>query len=570
MTWRALPRSRTTAVVVGAGLIVALLGTRLFGNMLDPFDDHHAVPLSPQQRSLADQIEQLRADDGLFTAAIGAAGRPGLYESAHGLTALRAAGGKDPRISGSVNSLRKGFSAELEREPFAARVWLSRIESATGRKLHTRQDEAELLNHFSAKGYFRNPGSDSGDVSALLNDTSEALTALDEFGARLSDERRAAVRTWLATAERSAPDRPVQLHHLARIADAVGESPRRDLSERAETWWRAVGAKLTSASGETDVIEAAYFVLLADRLGIDLADRRAHLRAVLSPERPVSTDTQVAALTARAWQALGGPAKELDGLTERLEKRRLPSGLMSSVQVRQGSLTSTYEVVRLRMVAGLPLDDPELRDALTAMRSSVLADYDPLLRGAWLSLMDTVGGKVPEQERHRIVAAVEAAVPRTVDERNVEVWNRYTDILTGLDEPVPAAEPTAWKADSPEHRYGRSLLINGLDRVERLSTLNNLPPAAELVAQAEERLREGTVREGAEALEAAHALGWTPDATAATRIGALLEKRRTCPGAGAFYRDSARDTECGVPGTRAGYRIVALLEGARPVERAAR
>ncbi|MFD0429826.1 hypothetical protein ACFQ60_26120 [Streptomyces zhihengii] len=50
----------------------------------------------------------------------------------------------------------------------------------------------------------------------------------------------------------------------------------------------------------------------------------------------------------------------------------------------------------------------------------------------------------------------------------------------------------------------------------------------------------------------------------AERITALLEKRRDCPGASAFYRDSAGDGECGVPGTRAAYRISALLEGAVP------
>ncbi|MGW3403401.1 hypothetical protein, partial [Streptomyces zhihengii] len=436
---------------------------------------------------------------------------------------------------------------------------------ATGGKLHSKQDREALLRHFSSQGYFRDPASESDSVSALLNDTSSALKALAQFGVELSERQRAAVQRWMAAAVESAPRRPVQLYHLASIAEAIDAATPPKLAEWAKGWWRTDGRSLKTSADEAETIEAAYYVLLADRLDWNLADQRSHLEAVLSPAEPVSTDTQVSALIARAWTALKGPRERLEPLAERIGKRRLPTGLVSSVQVRHGSLTSTYEVVGLRMVAGVPIDDPALRTALTKMKSTVLATYDPMLRGAWLSLMDSVGGSVSDGERRRIVADIRAASPRTVDVRNVDVWNRFGDILVGLDEPVPHAEVQMWKPDRPEYRYARSLLINSLYRAERLNELpSGRPRPAELVAEAEERLKAGTVRESAEALSAASALGWTPTDDDAERITALLEKRRDCPGASAFYRDSAGDGECGVPGTRAAYRISALLEGAVP------
>lgn len=567
MTRRTLPLSmRAIAVAVAAALFVALFGLRLFGNLVDFSDDDHRTPLSATQRSLVDQIEELRADDGLFTASVGSAARPGLYESAHGLAVLSAATGEEPNIRTDPAVLRKDFSAEMQREPLSALVWLAEFEAVTGKKIHTRGDEKDLLQYLSPRGYFRDPGTQPGDVSSLLNDTSGGLTALDRFGVTPPTDRRDAVRRWLRAVADKAPRRPVQLHHVAHIATAVGLPLPAGLARHAKTWWQNVGKALTPA-GEENVIEVSYYVLLADRLDIDLTEQRPLLRRILAPDRTASTDSQTLALTARAWQLLEAPRGHLDRIGHRIRSRLLPSGLVSSVQHRRGSLTSTYEVVRLRMIAGLPGDDPRLRGALSAMRTSVLAKYDPLLRGAWLLLMESVNGNVSTTDRKAVVAAVKAAAPRTVDMRNVDIWNRYTEILVGLGEEVPRAAVADWAPDSTERRFARSLLINSLGRTGRLEALRGETDPRQLLADGEERLAEGTVREGAEALGAASTLGWTPTAADAERITALLAKRRNCPGASAFYRDSAEDTECGVPGTRAAYRISALLEGALPAGR---
>lgn len=559
------PRSRLIAVVVAGGLVASLFGLRLFGNVLDlSGDDDHEVPLSAQQRDLVHQIEELRSDDGLYTASKGSAAKPGLYESAYGLTALKAIGGQRLQTNLTAESLHREVANELRAEPFGSAVWISQIEAATGSKLHSKEDRQALLRHFSPQGYFQDPESGSDSVSTLLNNTSSALQALAQFGVDLSERQRAAAHAWVREVARSVPHRPVQLYHLAAVAEAIDATPPPNLSEWAKQWWRTDGRSLNASADEADTIEAAYYVLLADRLGWNLADQRNHWVAVLSPAEPVSTDTQVSALIARAWTVLKGPREHLEPLAERLMKRRLPTGLVSSVQVRRGSLTATYEVVGLRMVAGVPIGDPALRTALAKMKSTVLATYDPILRGAWLSLMDSVGGSVSDEERRKIVADVTAASPRTVDLRNVDVWNRFGDILIGLDEPVPAVTVTEWQPAGAQHRYARSLLINGLGRAEQLDRLTRRPSPEELIAEAEGRLKDGTVREAAEALSAASALGWTPTHDDARRITALLEARRDCPGASAFYRDSAEDTECGVPGTRAAYRISALLEGAVP------
>ncbi|TXS56058.1 hypothetical protein EAO77_07885 [Streptomyces sp. t39] len=553
-------------MAVAGGLAASLFGLRLFGNVLDlSGGDDHEVPLSAQQRNLVLQIEDLRSDDGLYTVSMGSAAKPGLYESAHGLTALKAADGEAPSISLTVESLHRAFADEMSEEPFSSAVWISQIEAATGKRLHREEDRQALLQRFSPQGFFRDPASESDSLSTRLNDTSSALAGLAQFGVELTAHQRAAIRQWLAQVGNTAPRRPVQLYHLEYIAEAIGVAPPTNVAEGARQWWRAEGRLLDASADEEDTIEAAYYILLANRLGWDLTEQRRHWEAVLSPDEPVSTDTQVSALTARAWTSLKGSAERLDPLVQRISKRRLPTGVVSSVQVRHGSLTSAYEVVRLRMVVGLPIDDPELRAALTKMKPTVLGTYDPLLRGAWLSLMDSVGGPVSARERRRIVADVTAGAPRTVDVRNVDVWNRFTDILVGLDEAVPHADVRSWEPDRPEYRYARSLLINSLHRTGRLDDFPAVRPRpAELVAEAEERLQAGTVREGAEALSAASALGWTPTHEDAERITALLEKRRDCPGASAFYRDSAKDDECGVPGTRAAYRISALLEGAMP------
>ncbi|MFG3353024.1 hypothetical protein [Streptomyces sp. NPDC048001] len=561
---------RTAAWIAVGGILAVLLGLRVFGNVLDvPGDGRGRSGLTAEQRDLERQIEELRGDNGLFTASPGSAARPGLHASAHGLSALRTATGRQVAIRAEREALRAEFAAEVLRDPFSAAVSISRLESATGAVLHTPDDVDVLLSHFAAQARFGAGKTVPGDVSVLLDETSGALVALDHFGVRLGDDRRAAVRSWLAEAEETAPPRPVQLYHLAYIAAAVGAQPPAHLAARAGAWWQERGHALSVPGDESDAIEAAYYVLLADRLDLKLtANQERRLRGVLEPRGSVR-DPQVQSLSARAWLLLGSPRTGLAPLVEEIRSRQLPTGLMPAVQVRHGALTSTYEVVALRLIAGLPLEDPLLREGLADMRTTVLTTYDPLLRGAWLTLMEAVGGTVGEQDTRDVLAAVRASAPRSVDDGNVDVWSRYTEVLAGLDQDTPAVRVTRWPADSPERRYGRSLLINGLARADRLDALPGERPApAELVGEAEERLRAGTVREAAEALGAAHALGWTPRTADAERIGELLEARRDCPGASAFYRDSARDTECGVPGTRAAYRITALLEGALPAEAA--
>lgn len=562
MTGSRPPRSRRTVAAMAAGsLLLVLAGWQTLGNLIDfPVEDDEGVSLSAEQRHLASDIERLRADDGLFMASEGSAARPGLYESAHGLTVLRSATGRSVNIDVGAAELRRQFSDELQADPFTSRILLSQIEQASGKLFHTSTDVTTLVKYLNPEGYFQDPVFKAADVSSLLTDTSSALAALDQFGTELSGRDRARVRSWLATAAADAPGRPVQLYHLAHIADAVDAPLPDGLAHRAETWWRE---KATSTPrGEESVIEAAYYVLLAERLGTDLTADGQRLRNLLSPGQPVSTDPQVGSLTVRAWTVIDGPRKGLDAITERLRSRQLASGLFSSVQRRQGTLTSTFEVSRLRMAAGLPGSDPPLREALDAMRTTVLAKYDPLLRGAWLVLMDAAGGEVADRDRQTVVSALEASAPRDIDVRNVALWNRYTEVLTLLDAEVPEVSVAPWKPDTPEHRYARSLLINGLNRADRLETLSGRPRPQELAAEAEERLKTGTVRESAEAIEAAASLGWAPEPEAVARLTALLEERRTCPGAPTFYRDSAKDSECGVPGTRAGYRISALLEGA--------
>ncbi|MEW2550204.1 hypothetical protein AB0957_00435 [Streptomyces zhihengii] len=564
MTRRALPRSTwaITLTLTGA-VLAAFVGLRVFGNLVD-FTDDHRVPLSGQQRQLMADLEEFRADDGMFVAAVGSAARPGLYESAHGLLALQSMTGHKVLVRTRHEMLRKDFAAEMRREPFSSLLWLSDIEKATGRTIHDREDAGALMEHFVAEGFFRDPGAGTDDVSARLHDTAGALEALDRFGAKLPQERRAAVRKWLGTADAEAPDAPVQIYHAVRIAALTGAEVPRDAAGRSRLWWQSTGSEVASPRTEEDVVEAAYYVLLADELNLDVAGQRERLRAILDPGEPVSNDPQVSSLIARAWTRLDGPPAELEPIEDRIRSRQLPSGLVSSVQQRQGSLTSTYEVAKLRMIAALPSSDPRLRDALGAVRQTVMAEGDPLLSGAWLFLMDATGAEVRATDRRRVVAAVKAAAPRAVEARNVDVWNRYTELLLSIDEPVPAVSLTEWQPTSAQHRYARSLLINGLDRAEQLDRLTHRPRPGELVSEAEGRLRDGTVREAAEALHAASALGWTPTDDDAERITALLEKRRDCPGASAFYRDSAGDGECGVPGTRAAYRISALLEGAVP------
>ncbi|MFD0429824.1 hypothetical protein ACFQ60_26110 [Streptomyces zhihengii] len=88
--------------------------------------------------------------------------------------------------------------------------------------MHDREDAGALMEHFVAEGFFRDPGTGTDDVSARLHDTAGALEALDRFGAKLPQERRAAVRKWLGTADAEAPDAPVQIYHAVRIAALTG------------------------------------------------------------------------------------------------------------------------------------------------------------------------------------------------------------------------------------------------------------------------------------------------------------------------------------------------------------
>jgi hypothetical protein len=254
------------------------------------------------------------------------------------------------------------------------------------------------------------------------------------------------------------------------------------------------------------------------------------------------------------------PKVELDAVVEPARARLLPSGALSVVQERIGTVSGTFEAVRLRQSVGLADPDRQLATALLEIRGEILTKTDPLTRGMWLVSLDSaLGTRSPDADA--VIPALRASFPEQVSLDTVETWARYVDVLALLqDEPPPSVPVTLPPPGTRPTSYAWSLYLARAQPRGSSASRPSLLSDERLVETASTALSERTVQEAEAALEAAASLGWTPDAATAVRIDRLLRARKNCPGFPSFYRNASTDHECGTPATSAGFRMRNLIE----------
>ncbi|MCH0567618.1 hypothetical protein [Streptomyces sp. MUM 2J] len=245
----------------------------------------------------------------------------------------------------------------------------------------------------------------------------------------------------------------------------------------------------------------------------------------MTPEKGDLADPQMAWMVARALAVVSNQQSAAAAVSPGIKRHLLENGLMSKAQSYQGRLDASYQAERLRMAEGLPTKDERLRQGLEGLRTQLFSHGTALDRATWLATYRLAGGTVSAPEEESVLQAASEAFTRNVTLQNVQIWAQQVDVLQVLDEPIPAFTVEPWAAQSPEARSARNVLVLGLSRAGRLGLLADRPAAAQLLTEADEQLKAGTVTAASLALDAASAVGWVTDAATSQRMKKQLDAR---------------------------------------------
>lgn len=519
------------------------------------------------QRALAHDLEQLRGDDNLFTSD-GDRDRPGLYTSAYGLHAL-ADVGRAVTIDTDAAQLHDATAGELAAEPLWGRFYIAKIEQATGRLLHTADDISALRATYNAQGFFSDPGTAhsalSTDPGLRLADTAAVLQALTQFGAPPDAVQRDRIGSWLSTTGRAAASTLSQRWHWAQAAETLRLPLPTDTQQTLSHWWRTTGIHLSSAISGDAFVETCSYVQLAGMAGVDISAQAPQLRQALdqsAASATATTDPQMLALLTDAWQTLHGDQAALAPVRQAVRAHRLPSGLVSFTQQRQGDPGSSQAVETLRRLAGLPTADPRLATALRAMGNSDGGNaLSKLLRQTVLASADRQPSSAATD--HRLADLARQALPQPLTEANADTWFQAASILVDLHQPLPALGLQPWPTGTREGQYARNLAIQILAPASRLHLLPEPGTATELATQGYQLLRYGDIHEAQASLAAAALLGWHATSGQSTQALQWLGRWRGCPGTPSLFRERTAST-CNIASTVAAWRLYGQL-GLRPL-----
>ncbi|MCX5063870.1 MULTISPECIES: hypothetical protein [unclassified Streptomyces] len=509
-----------------------------------------------QQSRLAADLARLRGDDGLYSASV--PDRPGLYDSAYGLAALSALG-EPGQLSEPVT--RKVFADQITGDQLWGRLYLALLEQTLHLRLHDTSDVAALRAMHTPRGDFADPAAQHTrvpDRGAELAATTAALRALKTFGAPLTGNAATTTRRWLDTdGTRAAATSLTQRLHLVQARAALGLPAPAALRNTLRTWWSRTGANQHGPVSGDAFLETCSYIRLARIADVELSGRRDQLLANLDPSPLPVGDPQIADALTESLTVLHAKPARSAALRRYLWTRRLPSGLFSAVQQRDGDLEASFQVEALRTLTGLPTQDPQLAAALRAHRGTVQRSGQGA-QAVWLAVLEAAGGSVGTPDRRTLTAQAVKDVP-PLSAGTAQQWSEVSAALRSSHLRVPRVDITPWPADTAEHRYATYLAVSGLEKDGRLAELPNTPSSDALARQGMELLRTGSLHQAEAALSAAHATGWHPTAAQRTLMADRLTSLQGCPGTPSLFRDSASSQACDVYATLSAWRIFALL-----------
>jgi hypothetical protein len=274
------------------------------------------------------------------------------------------------------------------------------------------------------------------------------------------------------------------------------------------------------------------------------ADLEPVKRALVPALARPGADLQITYYVADAWRMLGGSGEDLRHLAALVPERRdAASGLVNAAVVRQGSLESSYYVMRIRELRGTPGRDERLVSAVHAeidRRGGSAGPADLLFAAATLQGNDSSD---KELQRRAVTAALDQ-LSRPITKEILRNWMTLADLLDELGVAVPETDVRPWPIVDESDR------IAAWQVIARIAHLHGHapPPAFADVADSIPRLLseatgETSAMELRAGVEALRALG-RADRVPATALEKVLAGRRGCPQFPALYRPAAEAPVC--------------------------
>jgi hypothetical protein len=510
-------------------------------------------------KAVEDEFDHIRDARGLFFRPEALDERfPSIADTAYGLAVLKAANlpTEMPRHDEAFASL---LSRTIQESPVWGRWYALRIEEATGAALPSDW-ATPLLHALEPTGVFKDDPRAPDDIAADLAATESALEVVGREKLVLTADQRGSLASWLNGAAAGLTN-AYQACNLLRSLQLLGR-PDPALASALSARWIASPEHPPDPPNSFEQVLDLYgqACLAVQTPDVDLEPIKRALRPALT--RP-GADLQITYYVADGWRMLGGSGEDLHQLAALVPERRdAASGLVNAALFRQGSLESSYYVMRIRELRGTPGRDEQLVSGVHAEinRRGASAGLADLLFAA--AILQGNDSSDEELQRQAVAAALEQ-VSRPVTKETVRSWVTFLDLLDKLGVAVPETDVRSWPIVDEGDR------IAAWQVIARAAHLRgHTPPAAfdavaesipRMLSEATEQISAMELRAGVEALRA---LGRT-DRVPVAVLDKVLASRRGCPQFGGLYRPAAEALVCDLPETFHALSLNVYLEANR-------
>ncbi|WP_406496488.1 hypothetical protein OG936_20420 [Streptomyces sp. NBC_00846] len=460
--------------------------------------------------------------------------------------------------SADIDALRR---EALSSSPLWGRYWLVPVARYGDPDALPRADADEVAQHRTSGGWYEDPA--LGDTNAAhAGGTWAALEVLAALGRIPAGDLRTSTVDWLTRASRAKPDIQVA-GALARSLSLLKADVPASLTRLRPP--ATDGFAGLAAERKQQLLEETYSYVLVQRA----ADRRpvidtATWKNVLAHNAD-TLDYEHLYYLAEVLRAADLPVRELQPIQRRLEKNQLADGDITDPDSYAGSLDASSYVQRLRTLADLPTDDPDLLTALNAVEKEAGTDWDNgdrLMAAALRRKAGEGSGGDADVRKSTSWCAGPDILPRTLTLHLAAAWRRNAVICAeaGVEVPEPQVKP--WNTDTAEGLVAAAELVVGLSD----AGLSDEPPswlaAEDLLPWVLHPARMSNLYNYAVVARAYILLGGAADIPVRRALRSETTARRGCPGYPDLYRTDSRDPGCDLRTTWAVWTLDQQLDGA--------
>jgi hypothetical protein len=170
-----------------------------------------------------------------------------------------------------------------------------------------------------------------------------------------------------------------------------------------------------------------------------------------------------------AWAFLSGDSQKIDKLRKRIVSNLLPSGLIRTQAVIEGSIESSYAVQRVLRGYQVSQCNPSLVSALDQAKNSTWSSNDAIAKAIWIVVRIDLGAPPRRQLIEATAKGLDRELTRPITVDSAKQWSVAARLASRMGKRVESPAVGRWSLQDRAGILAATYLVNTLEDL-RLST----------------------------------------------------------------------------------------------------